>query len=147
MCLVAIDEKIFTQRRSIMKTRVEEAAKRKMCGYNCAQAVACTYSDLAGLDEETLKKLNQGFGAGVGGSMEGTCGALVGAVNVLGVINNNPQKTMSSARNMMNSFKNQNGTVVCKVLKGLDDGVVKRDCTDCVRDAALLLEKELQEGM
>ena len=33
---------------------------------------------------------------------------------------------------------------VNKMLKGLDDGVVKRDCTDCVRDAALLLEKELQ---
>ena len=28
-----------------MESRVEQAAERKMCGYNCAQAVACTYCD------------------------------------------------------------------------------------------------------
>ncbi len=30
-----------------MESRIKEAEKRKMCGYNCAQAVACTYCDLA----------------------------------------------------------------------------------------------------
>ena len=44
-----------------METKVNEAAERKMCGYNCAQAVACTYCNLAGLDEETTKELTQGF--------------------------------------------------------------------------------------
>ena len=33
-----------------MESRVEQAAERKMCGYNCAQAVACTYCDLAGIE-------------------------------------------------------------------------------------------------
>ena len=31
-----------------------------------------------------------------------------------------------------------------KELKGITDGVVKRECIDCVRDAAALLERELQ---
>lgn len=75
--------------------------------------------------------------------MEATCGAIIGAVNVLGAINKNPQKTMKSARNVINSFKEQNGTVICKELKGITDGVVKRECIDCVRDAARLLENEL----
>ena len=110
-----------------METRVEEAAKKKQCGFNCAQAVACTYCDLAG----------------IGVSMEATCGAIIGAVNVLGAINKNPQKTMKSARNIITSFKEQNGTVICKELKGIADGVVKRECIDCVRDAARLLENEL----
>ena len=44
-----------------METKVNEAAERKMCGYNCAQAIACTYCNLAGLDEETTKELTQGF--------------------------------------------------------------------------------------
>lgn len=70
-----------------MESRVEKAAERKMCGYNCAQAVACTYCDLAGIDEETARNLTQGFAAGIGGSMEATCGAVIGAVNVLGLIN------------------------------------------------------------
>ena len=28
-----------------MESKVKEAAQRKMCGYNCAQAVACTYCE------------------------------------------------------------------------------------------------------
>lgn len=51
-----------------MESRVEKAAERKMCGYNCAQAVACTYCDLAGIDEETARNLTQGFAVGIGGA-------------------------------------------------------------------------------
>lgn len=127
-----------------MQSRVEEAAKKKMCGYNCAQAVACTYCDLAGVDEDTMKNITQGFAVGMGGSMEGTCGALIGATCVLGIINQNPQKTMKETREMMFSFKEQNGTVVCKELKGLADGRVRRECIDCVRDAARLMEAEIE---
>ena len=115
-----------------------------MCGYNCAQAVACTYCEQAGLDEETVKDLTQGFAVGMGGSMEATCGAIIGAVNVLGMINKNPQKTMQSARRIISRFKEQNGTVICKELKGIADGVVRRECIDCVKDAAVLLEDELK---
>ena len=114
-------DKIQTEKgmEYLMESRVEQAAERKMCGYNCAQAVMCTYCDLAGFDEETAKNLTQGFAVGMGGSMEATCGALIGAV------------------------KGQNTTVICKELKGITDGVVKRECIDCVRDAAQLLENEL----
>lgn len=127
-----------------METKVNEAAERKMCGYNCAQAVACTYCNLAGLDEETAKELTQGFAVGMGGSMEATCGAIIGAINILGMINKNPQKTMQSSKKIINAFKEQNGTVICKELNGITDGVVKRECIDCVRDAAALLEEELK---
>ena len=134
-----------------MESKVKEAVQRKMCGYNCAQAVACTYCEQAGLDEETVKNLTQGFAVGMGGSMEATCGAIIGAVNVLGLINKNPQKTMQgsrriiqSARRIISRFKEQNGTVICKELKGIADGVVRRECIDCVKDAAVLLEDELK---
>ena len=121
-----------------MESKVKEAVQRKMCGYNCAQAVACTYCEQAGLDEETVKNLTQGFAVGMGGSMEATCGAIIGAVNVLGM------KTMQSARRIISRFKEQNGTVICKELKGIADGVVRRECIDCVKDAAVLLEDELK---
>ena len=112
-----------------MESKVKEAVQRKMCGYNCAQAVACTYCEQA---------------VGMGGSMEATCGAIIGAVNILGLINKNPQKTMQSARRIISRFKEQNGTVICKELKGIADGVVRRECIDCVKDAAVLLEDELK---
>lgn len=126
-----------------MKSRIDEAANKKRNGYNCAQAVACTYCDLAGIEEDTMKNLMQGFAVGMGGTMEGTCGALVGATTVLGMINKNPQKTMKDTREMMQDFMRQNGTVTCKELKGVNDGIVKRECIDCVKDAACLLEKSI----
>ncbi len=54
-----------------MKTRVEETIAKHSKGYNCAQAVACTYCDLVGLDEETMFKITEALGAGMG-NMEGT---------------------------------------------------------------------------
>ena len=126
-----------------METRVEKAAEKKMSGYNCAQAVACTYCDLAGVSQEDMKNITQGFAVGTGGSLEGTCGAIIGAINVLGMINKNHQKTMLGARNIITGFKEQNKATICKELKGIEDGIVKRECIDCVKDAAALLEKEL----
>ena len=128
-----------------MESRVEKAAEKKMCGYNCAQAVACTYCDLAGIDEETAKNMTQGFAVGIGGSTEATCGAIIGAVNILGMVRKKPRETMQGSRTILTRFKEQNGTVICKELKGITDGVVKRECVDCVRDAAAFLEAELQE--
>ena len=63
---------------------------------------------------------------------------------MLGLMNKNPQKTMQSARRIISRFKEQNGTVICKELKGIADGVVRRECIDCVKDAAVLLEDELK---
>lgn len=54
-------------------------------GYNCAQAVACAYCDLVGLDKETAYKMSEGFGFGMG-CME-MCGALSGAFMLAGMKN------------------------------------------------------------
>lgn len=128
-----------------MQTRVEDAANKKMSGFNCAQSVACTYCDLAGIDEATMKKLTQGFAVGMGMTMEGTCGALVGATAVLGAIKDNPRETVSGTKEMLQSFLEKNGTIVCKELKGITDGKVKMECVDCVRYAAQLLEEQLDK--
>ena len=67
-------------------SKIKEAAERHERGYNCAQAVACCYSEEMGIDEQTVFELTEGFGLGMGG-MEGTCGAVSGAVAVLGRMN------------------------------------------------------------
>ena len=136
-----------------MKTRVEETIKRHDKGYNCAQAVACTYCDLVGMDEETMFKLTEGFGAGMGG-MEGTCGAVSGACALAGMKRSSGNldapdskaKTYGLSREIVNEFKEQNGSVVCKELKGIGTGKVLRSCPDCIRDAARFAEKVLFEG-
>ena len=50
-------------------SRCEKAVEKKHNGYNCAQAVACSFCKEASMDEDTLKKITQGFGAGLGLSL------------------------------------------------------------------------------
>ena len=54
--------------------------------YNCAQAVACAFADEVGVDMQTLFKACEGFGLGMG-CMNGTCGAISGAVMLAGFQN------------------------------------------------------------
>ena len=117
-----------------METRVEKTIERHNKGYNCAQAVACTYCDLVGMDEETMFKATEALGLGMGG-MEGTCGALTGACVVAGM------KNSCYSRQILKKFLDQNKATRCKDLKGVETGVVLRSCQDCIRDAAKFLEE------
>lgn len=128
-----------------MKSRIEEAVNKKKCGYNCAQAIACTYCDIAGMDEDTMKNISQAFGGGLG-TLEGSCGAIAGAGIVLGLTNKEAAKTAQATRKIMTEFKNRNGSVTCKELKGVGTGKVLRECNDCVRDAAEFLENKLAKN-
>ena len=124
-----------------MNTRKHIAAEKKRCGsHNCAQAILHTYADIAGIDEELAMNIANSFGAGMG-NMEGTCGALVGAGMVLGMVNKDKAKSMKQMREIMTKFQERNGATRCKLLKGVGTKVVLRECPDCVADAAELLEE------
>lgn len=133
-----------------MESRVQKATERHQKGYNCAQAVACTYCDLVGMDEETMFKVTEGMGAGMG-NMEGTCGAVSGAVALAGMLQScgnldapsSKGATYKLSRAILNDFKAENGSVICKDLKGVETGKVLRSCPDCIKDAARLAEKVL----
>lgn len=133
-----------------METRVEETIKKHDKGYNCAQAVACTYCDLVGVDEETMFKMTEALGLGMGG-MLGTCGAVSGACVLAGMKRStgNLEKPDSKAesyklsREILKQFAEQNQSVVCKELKGVETGKVLRACPDCIKDAAAIAEKVL----
>ena len=123
-----------------METRKQIAVEKKHCGLNCAQAVLCTYADIAGIDEETAIRLAAPFGAGMG-NMEGTCGAITGAGLVLGLASKEP--SAKQMRQIMNKFQERNGATQCKLLKGAGTGKVLRECSDCVADAAEFLEEQI----
>lgn len=127
-----------------MNERIEQAVQKKQNGYNCAQAVACCYYKELGMDEETLFALTQAFGAGMG-TTEGSCGAISGAAVVVGLLNKDRSSSMQDIRMIMSAFKERNGSVLCKELKGTESGKVLRSCNDCVRDAVEFLEKVLSQ--
>ena len=85
------------------------------------------------------------FGGGMG-NMEGTCGALVGAGLVLGLVNKDKVKSMKQMRQIMTRFQERNGATQCKLLKGVGTKNVLRECPLCVADAAEFLEELLQQG-
>ena len=125
---------------------IEERAARAVelkAGCHCAQAVVLSYADKLPFEEETLKKLAAGYGGGMG-CMEGTCGALVGAVMVAGMLTDG-QGTGRYAREILLGFRERCGATICKDLKGIETGKVLCPCTECVRNAVLAAGAALGE--
>ena len=126
-----------------MKSRIEEAVRKKSNGYNCAQAILCTYCDKLGISEQDAYRMSAAMGAGMG-SMDGTCGAISAACMAAGMAQkgegNTTAASLKQAREMMQRFGKQNGTVPCGELKGIGTAKVVRSCPDCVKDAATFLE-------
>ena len=133
-----------------METRIEQVVERHKKGYSCSQAVGCSYCDLVGMDEETMFKVTEGFGIGMG-NFSGTCGALTAVATLAGLLNSNGDlearnskaATFKLVRGIMEEFKQMNGSVICHELKGMETGQMLRSCRDCVIDAANLAEKHL----
>ncbi|WP_293819258.1 C-GCAxxG-C-C family protein [uncultured Parolsenella sp.] len=134
-----------------MESRVEAAHERHRAGYNCAQAVACTYADLFSMSEQDVFRTTEGFGLGMGG-MEGTCGALTGACFLVGLANSDGNldhpgtkgSTYKISRQILERFHEMNGSTQCRELKGVgtDHGPL-RPCPGCVEDACKLVEEIL----
>lgn len=132
-----------------MKSRIEQTIENHKKGYNCAQALACSYCDLVGMDEDAMFRMTEGFGAGMGG-MECTCGAVSGAVALAGLKNSRGAEQTKSkgstyklSKEVVRRFREKNGSVVCRELKGVGTGQVLRSCDGCIEDAARLVEELL----
>ena len=119
--------------------------------YNCAQAVACCFSDEVEVAECLLFKAAEGFGRGMG-DMQEACGALSGAVLLAGLKNSdgnteNPStkaKTYKVVEEIRKSFENKTGGTVCKDLKGIGTGKVLCSCSDCIRAGVEVVEEILK---
>lgn len=127
-----------------IEERAAVAAELKATGKcNCAQAVVKVFEDKLPIDEETLMKLTAGYAAGMG-CMESTCGALIGAVMVAGVLTDG-KGTPRIFKELVQSFEGKCGATICKDLKGIETGKVLCPCPECVRNAVLSLGEALGE--
>ena len=134
-----------------MSTKVEHAEELHNKGYNCAQAVACSFCKEYGIDEETMFRIAEGFGLGMG-TME-MCGALSGMAMIIGLDNSvgnlengkaTKGDTYKKIREFVQKFKEKNGSYICRELKGVDTGKVLCSCPQCIADAVELTEKYLE---
>ena len=113
--------------------RMDYAARRKK-EMNCCQAVLVAFADKLGKSEDDLLRLGSGFGSGMA-TMEGTCGALVGAIMVSSLLSPDGE-ARNNSRAIMSRFKELcGGATICRDLKGIETGKMLCSCEDCVRNA------------
>lgn len=143
-------------------SRAEEAKKQFEKGYLCAPAVLSTYSEQRGLEKALALKIACGFGAGIG-RMGRTCGAVTGAVMVIGLHHGQVNladegsrlKTYILVKEFVNRFTELHGSIECRELIGYDlsdsaglrlareSGVFQSTCPGFVYDSARILEDVL----
>ncbi len=110
-----------------LEARVQRAVDNFMQGYGCCQAVVAAFADLYGLDDVMAKRIAAGFGGGVG-RLRMMCGAVSGMVILAGLDcgqTEGADRTGKSAcykvvQQLLAAFKEQNGSVICADLLGLN---------------------------
>ena len=152
-----------------VKIDAEERALRAKSyfheGYNCAQSVALAFADITPLDEQMVATITASFGGGMGRLRE-VCGAVSGMAFVASFISPCPTADNAKAKKanyalvqeFAEQFRQQNGSVVCRSLLGLDrpkdeptpsprtaEYYKKRPCAEYVYDAALIVGKYLEK--
>lgn len=142
-----------------IEARVEKARALFQEGYNCAQAVFLTYSDMFGMDTALAAQLAASFGGGMG-RMREVCGTVSGMAMIAGLMEpaNDPKDKEAKARNyalvreFADAFRQKNGSIICRELLGLDkkEGNAsvaprKRPCVEFVATAARIVGEKLAE--
>jgi C_GCAxxG_C_C family probable redox protein len=143
--------------------RVDEAVRRFRNGCNCSQAILSTYGEAFGLGEALANRMACGFGGGM--RRADVCGAVTGAIMVLGLRHGptgcpgQPQKneTYAQVQAFQARFAERQGTVTCREILGCDistpegqqqaqaDQLFTTICPEAVKTAAEILEAMLVE--
>jgi C_GCAxxG_C_C family probable redox protein len=140
-------------------SKVQQAVSAFQSGFNCSQAIVSTYGPGHGLSAIDGLKVGSGFGGGM--RRAGTCGAVTGALMVLG-LRYGPKDTSDTSARMdvyskvtefCSRFESRCGSVTCRDLLGCDistpegmeragaDNLFKTVCPKMVQAAAEILEE------
>ncbi len=146
-----------------VEERVERARTYFTSGYNCAQSVALTFTDLFDVDPNVISTISSSFGGGMGRLRE-VCGAVSGMAIIAGLIAPATDVTDRAAKStnytlvqsLAESFRVQNGSIVCRDLLGLSshkedptpsartaEYYKKRPCAELVADAARIVAESI----
>ncbi len=117
----------------------EEAVRFHQQGCNCAQSVLAACGKYTGLERETALKVSAGFGGGVRSGE--ICGAISGAVMVIGLIEPDKRKVAAMTRDCVESFRRQFGCVRCAELKQN-----RVDCDALIAYGAQYIENLMKEN-
>ena len=141
-----------------------ETAVKYFDRYNCAQSVLLSYAEDYGLDKNQALQTAVGFGGGMG-RLQDVCGAISGAIIVLGLSSDFREEdgrpkineVYAKVYGLIKEFTAEYGTIKCRDLLGGCDLVseegqkyfkeynLKDKCRGYIRVCCELLEKYLKE--
>jgi C_GCAxxG_C_C family probable redox protein len=110
-----------------MDSHVRTAAELFSSGCNCAQSVFAALSPELGMDRETALAVALGFGGGMG-RLQRTCGAVTGAIMLLGLRygagggGEAKKRCYERVRELVAEFEARQGSSDCRTLLGFDLG-------------------------
>ena len=139
--------------------RSQHAGELFLSGYNCAQSVLLSFADDLKFSKELAQKMAAGFGGGMGKQQE-TCGAVTGAIMVLGLlkgeeVNNNDElkaAAYGSVKELSQEFIAAYKTTQCResiacdlntpegAEKFKEEKIMENVCAPCVRKAVEIVE-------
>ena len=139
-----------------------ETAIENFNNYNCAQSVLLAYSGDFGLEKDRALQIAVGFGGGLG-RIQDVCGAISGAIIVLGLASEFREEdgrpkineVYEKVRQFIKEFDSKYGTIKClELLNGCNlsseegqkifkENNLKEKCREYVRFCCDLLDKHL----
>jgi C_GCAxxG_C_C family probable redox protein len=140
-------------------TRGDDAEAIFLDGFSCAQSVCLAFAGDYGIDRETALKLSCALGGGMGHT-DNTCGAVTGALLVIGMKYGRTrpddmaakEKTYEITKEFIDEFQRRNRSLRCTDLVGYnlsnsrelalakEKEAFRSKCTLLVRSAAEILE-------
>jgi len=111
----------------MIKDHYKEAVELFKSGFHCSQAIFGAFSEDLGLSRKTALKISCPFGGGIGGFGK-TCGALTGAMMVIGLKYGSSDATDTDSRaltkqktrQLIETFEKTHGSCNCNDLVGFD---------------------------
>ena len=143
-------------------SRADSAVSTFQKGFSCSQSVVSVFTEDFGIEKAAALRIAGGFGGGMG-RMGEVCGAVTGAVMVIGLKNSGGEaetgetktRTYELVRDFIARFRARNENIRCNDLLGVDIsthegheeaaklGHFKTRCKQYVCDAAEILEEML----
>jgi C_GCAxxG_C_C family probable redox protein len=138
---------------------IQIAEERFLEEYACSQAIFSTYSEKFDIDPEIALSLSAGFGGGM--CMGKTCGAVTGAIMVLGLaFGGHESETSAGRKNIKEAiikftdrYKDLNGSTECNELLSvdistpegfkvaMDKNLFKTICPKFIKDSVTIIEE------
>lgn len=133
--------------------RKEQALALHDRNHNCCQSVVLPFVEDIGADYETVFRMTEAMGLGLG-CKHGSCGAALGAAAAVGLLSSScdtegvssKQDTYALAAEVTLAFEERAGSLVCAEIRGETGGDVLMSCPDCICTGVDLVEELLRKA-